>query len=117
MIRKLVVCTGQLEFWHMAGHTLVFGDRAGLRARFSASVTRLAFWVVVDRFVAHLVVRVVAREAANSCVIRIVALTARQTVRLEANVSNAQVTLQGNFFPRPVTLSAEVRHLLGGQSM
>ena len=117
MIRKLVVCTGQLEFWHVAGYTFVSGDRAGLRASFPASVTRLAFCVVVDRFVAHLVMRVMAREAADSCVIRIVAFTARQPVRLEANVSNAQVTLQGNFFPRPVTLSAEVRHLFGGQSM
>src|SRR5204863_7358806 len=75
MIRKPVVCTGQLEFWHMAGHTLVFGDRAGLRARFPAAMTGRALRVVVDRFVAHLVVRVVAREAAKSCVIRILRLT------------------------------------------
>jgi hypothetical protein len=117
MIRKLVVCPGQLEFWHVAGHTLVCGHRTGLRARFPASVTRLAFCVVVDRFVAHLVVRVMAREAANSWVICIVALAARQPVRLEANVTNAQITLQGNFFPRPVTLSTEVRHLLRGHSV
>jgi hypothetical protein len=108
MIRKLVVCPGQLEFWHMAGHTFVGGHGAGLCAKFPPTVTGLAFCVVIDWFATHFVVRVMAREAANSRVVRIVAFAARQPVRLEANIRYAQVALQGNFFPRPVTLSAEI---------
>ena len=114
MIGKLVVRPGQLEFWHVAGHTFFCGHRTRFRTQFTAAMTGLAFRVVIDEFAAHFVVRVMAREAANSRVVRVVAPATRQAVRLEANVCNAQVTLQGNFFPRPVTLSAEVRHLLRG---
>ncbi len=71
-------------------------------------MTGLAFCVVVCWFGAHFVVRVMARQTANSCVVRIVALAPCQAVRLKANVRYAQITLQRNFFPRPVTLPAEV---------
>ncbi len=109
MIRKLVVRSGQLEFWHMAAYTFVRGHRARLRAGFSGTaVTGLAFCVVIYRSVAHLVVRVMARQAADSRVVRIVAPAPRQPIGLKANVRYAQITLQRNFFPRPVTLSAEV---------
>ncbi len=114
MIRKLVVRTGQLEFWHVAGHAFFCGHRASFRAWFPAAMTGLAFRIVIDWFAAHFVVRIVAREAANSRIIGVVAPAPSQPVRLEANVRNIQVTLQRNFFPRPVTLSAEVRHLLCG---
>lgn len=117
MIRKLVVGTGQLKFWHMAGHTFVRGYRACLGARLPATMTRLAFCVVIDRFTAHFMVRVMARQTANSSVVRIVTLAPRQPVGLEANIRYAQVALQGNFFPCPVALSAEVGHLFRGHSM
>ena len=108
MIRKLVVRPGQLEFWHVAAYTFVRGHRARLRAGFPATVTGLAFCVVIYWFTAHFVVRVVARQAANSRVVRIVALAARQPVGLKPNVRYAQITLQRNFLPRSVTLPAEV---------
>lgn len=117
MIRKLVVRSGQLEFWHMASYAFVRGYRACLGARLPATMTRLAFCVVIDRFTAHFMVRVMARQAANSSVICIVAPAACQPVGLEANIRNAQRSLQGDLFPSTVTLSAEVRHLFRGQSM
>jgi len=114
MIRKLVVRAGQLEFWHMASHAFFCGHLASPRAWFPAAMTGLAFRVVIGWFAAHFVVRIMAGEAANSRIIGVVAPAPSQPVRLEANVRNAQVTLQRNFFPRPVALSAEVRHLFCG---
>jgi len=60
-----VVRPGQLEFWHVAGHTFFCGHRTRFRTQFTAAMTGLAFRVVIDEFAAHFVVRVMAREAAN----------------------------------------------------
>lgn len=57
-----------------------------------------------------------ARQAANSRVVRIVTLALREAVRLEANVRDGGVLLQGYFFPGAVTLSTEVRRSLRGES-
>src|SRR5713101_2709200 len=108
MIRKLVVCPGQLEFWHMAGYAFVRAHRGGLRDRLPATMTGPAFCVVIDRLTAHFVVRVMTRQTADSRVVRIVAFAARQPIGLKANVRYAQITLQRNLFPCAVTLPAEV---------
>src|SRR5271157_3702349 len=115
MVGKFVVRPGQLDFWHVAGHAFVLGHLAGLRARFPAAVAGQTLWVVIERLAAQFVVRVMAREATDPRVIRVVALAARQPVRLEANVPYPQVTLKHNLFPRAVTLPAEVGDLLRGE--
>lgn len=59
--------------------------------------------------------RIVARQTADSRIIRVVTLAAGQAIRLEANVGNAQIRLHSNFCPGAMTLPAEVRHLLGSE--
>ena len=113
MIREFIVCPGQLQFWHVAGHALLRGHFADFRARFSTPVASDTFYVVIRGFAAHFVMRIVAREAADSRVVRVVAFASRKTVWLEANIRNAGIFLQCNLFPGPVTLPAEVGGLLG----
>jgi|SRR5208283_5750045 len=116
MVRKLEMRSRQLELWHVAGHALVLRCRTGFRPGFSPCVAGQAFRVVFDGFSLHLVMRIVACQAANPLVVHIVALAASQAVWLETNVRYARVRLHNNFCPRPVALSTKIRNLLGGES-
>ena len=84
----------------MAGHALVFGDRTGLGARFSTRMTGQAFGVEIYFLrVIEVVVRVVAGQAADARVVRVIAFAPRQAVGLEADVGNTGVRLC-RYFPQ-----------------
>ena len=75
-------------------------------------MTSLTFRIVVDRLSACLGMGIVTSKTADACVVRVVALAIRQTIRLEAHVGNLGPPLHGDFCPGPVTLAAEVGRLL-----
>ena len=121
MIGKFVMCSRQLDPWHVAGNALVFGHRAGLRAGLSASrlyavaMASQAFRVEIHRLSVEVMVRVVARKATDSRVIRVITFAARQAVGLEADVGNRRVVLLNYFRPGPVTLATEIGSLVRGE--
>ena len=118
MIGKFVVRSRQVELRHVAGHTIRFGDRTSLRARFwrcrfsrgrlCAAVAGQALGVEIHRRGSEVVVRIVARQAADARIVWVVAFAARQAIRLKADVGNARVSLHGYFRPGAVTLAAKL---------
>ena len=60
-------------------------------------------------------VRIVAGQATDSLVIGVIALAARQPVRLEAEVGDVQPAEQYNLLPRTVALPAKIGDLFRGQ--
>ena len=115
----------QLDPRHVAGHAFVFGDRAGLGAGFSAGRSCAAtfsvamagqtFRVEIHGLSVEVVVRVVARQAADPRVVRVIAFAAGQPVGLEADVGDARISLCDDFRPGPVTLTAEIGSLVRGE--
>src|SRR4051812_27744777 len=59
--------------------------------------------------------RVMAGGTADAGVGCVIALAVREPIRLKPDVLHASRSIDGDVRPRPVTLPAEVRHLLGGQ--
>src|SRR5580692_7180498 len=126
MIGKFVVRSRQIELRHMAGHAVGFGHWASLRARFwmsrfsrnrlSAGVAGQTFGVKIHWMRAEVVVWVVARQAADTCVVGVVAFAACQAIRLEADVGNTRVSLKSDFRPGAMTLTAEIRRLVRGEA-
>jgi hypothetical protein len=127
MVREFVVSARQLDFRHVARDALVLGNRAGLRAYLSnrgfrngsvcglsAGVTGQAFAIEVYGFWIEVMVRVVAGEAADARIVRIVTLAARQTVRLKADVKDTRVPLLHDLCPGAVTLTTEIGSLFRG---
>ena len=66
--------------------------------------------------VVEVVVRVVAGQATDARVVRVIAFASGQPVRLEADISNTEVSLEGDFRPGAVTLAAEVGSLFRGET-
>src|SRR5262249_11069061 len=79
-------------------------------------MTGRAFRVVRAGAGLHIPVRIVTGCAADSIIRGVVAFAVAQTIRLKAYVLNAARTVHGNLRPGTVTLPAEVRHFLRGQS-
>ena len=89
MIRKFVMRSRQVDPRHMARDALVFGHRTGLGSGFPARMTGQAFGVEIYFLrIIEVVVRVVAGQAADTRVVRVIAFAPRQPVRLETDVSN-----------------------------
>src|ERR1700722_993828 len=122
VIGEFEVRSGQFELRHVAGDTIAFCDRASLRTRFWAgrfsggrfcsAVASQALGVEVHRFWTEVVVRVVARQAADARVVRVETLAARDAIRLEANVGDAWARLHGYLRPGTMTLAAKIRGLV-----
>jgi hypothetical protein len=109
MIGKFVMRPRQVDPGHMAGHAFVFSDRTGLGAGFSTPVTGQAFGIKIHFLrVVEVVVRVVAGQAADARVVRVIAFAPGQPVGLEADVGNTGVRLRRYLRPRTVTLTAEI---------
>ena len=68
----------------------------------------LTFAVVGRGLGDQFTVRVVTSEAADSRIIRVVALAAGQAIGLETHIANPEIRLQNNFRPRPMTLPAKI---------
>jgi hypothetical protein len=58
--------------------------------------------------------RIVARRATDACIFAVVAFAIRQPVGLKADVGNTENPAARDVIPRPMTLSAKIRQLLGG---
>lgn len=111
MIGEFVVSPRQLDPWHVARYAVLFGDRTGFRARLCrdrlsrgilpAAMARQTPSVEIYLLSAEVVVWIVASEAANARIIRVVAFAAREAVRLKADVGNPGVSR--------ATTSAQVR--------
>jgi hypothetical protein len=127
MVGEFVVGARQLDLRHVARDALVLGNRAGLRAYLSnrgfrngrvcglsAGVASQAFAIEVHGFWIEVMVRVVAGEAADARIIRVVTLAARQTLRLKADVKDTRVPLLHDLRPGAVTLTTEIRSLFRG---
>src|SRR5215813_5181310 len=112
MVRKLIVTSGQFDLRHMTSHALAFGNRTRLGSDLSSSVACLTFRVVIDRLRHDLLVWVVAREATDACIVRVVTLASCEAIWLKANVRDAWISLLRNFRPGPMTTTAEVGYLL-----
>lgn len=115
MVRKLVMRSRQLEFRHVTGDAPATGRGARFRTRFAAPVAGLALCVIFGWIGTHFMVRIMASETADARVVSVIALTARQSVWLKADIADVQRALQRDFFPGSVTLSAEIGNPLGGQ--
>ena len=125
MIGKFVMRPRQLDPWHVAGDAIVFGNRAGLRAgfrrhrsyagNFSVAMAGQTFRVEIHYLRVEVVMRVVAGEAADTRVVRVITLAAGQAVGLKADVGNARISLGDDFRPGPVTLAAEIGSLVRGE--
>src|ERR1700722_18636892 len=109
VIGEFEVRSGQFELRHVAGDTIAFCDGASLRTRFWAgrlsggrfycAVASQAFGVEVHWFWTEVVVRVVARQAADARVVRVETLAARDAIRLETNVGDPWMGLDGDLRP------------------
>jgi hypothetical protein len=86
MIRKFKVRSGQIKLRHVAGHTIAFGYRTSLRARFwsdrfsrarfRACMAGQALGIEIHRLRSEVVVRIVARQAADARIVRVIAFAA-----------------------------------------
>ena len=75
----------------------------------------LALRIIIGRVAVQLVVGVVAGEATDTRVIRVVTLATGQPVRLETDIGDVKLASRGDIFPRAVTLPAKTGYLLCGQ--
>lgn len=73
------------------------------------------FRIVKNRAMFYLTMGIVARHATNTHVVRVEALTVGEPVRLESDIVNLVRPVHGNLRPCTVALTAEIRHLFGGQ--
>ena len=125
MIGEFVVRPRQLDPWHVARYAVIFGDRTAFRARLCrdrlcrgilpAAMAGQTPCVEVYLLGAEVVVRVVASEAANARIIRVVAFAAGQAVRLKADIGDPGVSQRNHFRPGSVTLAAKVGCLVRGE--
>lgn len=92
----------------MTGCAIRFSYPAQLGARLSSAMVSLTF-VVVSRRVRHqFLVRVVAGQATDARIIRVVALAPGQTIGLKTDVPDAQIRLHDDFRPSAMTPPAEL---------
>ena len=112
MIGELVVAARQLDLGHMTGDALPFCNWTDLRSSFPGSMACFALRIVIRRTSADLRMRVMTRQAANACIVRVVASASRQAIGLKANIRDTEIPLDRNFCPGPVAPAAEIRRLL-----
>ena len=96
MIGEPIVPTRQVILGHMTGHTKLFADpasrstpRRSKRFALLLTMTGVAFCIIESRLMLKVIVRVVACQATDSVIVRVVAFAVGQTIRLESNVINA----------------------------
>lgn len=99
MVGKCRVHSGQLDFWHVAGHTILctHGTSSGVPS-FSLYVlrcgqmTRETLRIVVDRFSRQLLVRIMTSQTAGTQVIGIVSGAIEHPIRLKADIIYTRLT-------------------------
>ena len=74
-------------------------------------MTGQTFWVEIHGLRVEVVMRIVAGQAADARVLRVIAFAPREAVGLEADVGNARIRLRRYFRPGAVTLPAEIGSL------
>lgn len=79
------------------------------RRGFSAAMACLAFRIVHGIVAVDLVVRIVACRALDAGVIGIVALAAREAIRLKPDVRDAEHSRPGDLVPGAMALATKVR--------
>lgn len=71
--------------------------------------------IKIHRLRIEVMMRVMASQAADSCVVWVETFATRQPVGLKANIGDARVVLKGNFCPGSMTLAAKVGRLFRGE--
>lgn len=108
MIGELEMRPGQIQFRHVAGNAIPVRYFTSARIRLAAGVTRLAFRIVMAIDPVDLPVRIVTGNATDTPIFRVVALAVRQTIRLKADIGDAEFASGRYLFPGAVALAAEI---------
>jgi len=98
----------QFKLGHVARYAFVFRNRTRFGAGFAARMTGETFAVEIHRLGLEVVMRIVAGQTTDACILRVVAFATRQPVGLKANVGNARVRLRGNLRPGAMTLATKL---------
>lgn len=123
MIVKAHQAVRQLHLRHMATRAFAARDWAslgiratdGLSARVLRSMTRQTLSIIGSLVRREVLMRVVARNAADSRVGAIETFAARQPIRLKTDIDFAAPVAPDDRFPGAVTLAAKIRYVFGGQ--
>src|ERR1700733_11229876 len=111
MVGELFVRSRQVQLRHVTTGAIFLCDGAQLARGISALImARLTLGIIAGRVTYHVHVRIVARQATNPLIGRVVALAVGEPVRLEANVQDAERAARGDL--RPCTMAAAAE--LGG---
>ena len=115
MIGKGHILVRQFHFRHVAACAIRLGDRTKLRRTRNHGCTWLrrsrmasqTFRVVVSLVPNHILVRIVAGQAANARIGSVITSAVRQPVRLEADIHRASPVISHHRFPRTMALTAK----------
>ncbi len=96
----------------MAGNAVCRGHFATYRSGFAAAMASLALRIVSDVIAVDLLVRVMARCAADTGIVGVVALTAGKPVRLKPDIRDAEHPRASDLVPSAMALAAKIACVL-----
>src|SRR3954471_20709443 len=112
VIGERMMRSGNFNLWHMARDAVACCRFASASRQLIAVMTGKAFSVVAGIYSVDFLVRVVTGRAADTFVIRVVALAVSQAIRLKSHTQDTEAARGCHLFPRAMALPAKVRRLL-----